>query len=166
MVNTMKLEKICLSLCLALALPLTYSIGVNAESLLQKGSQAVMLIGQSDATGVVLLKDFSRVMPNGTTQSVIFPPNTVFIVTHMIWAFAATNTGLNGAAELQIGSYYFDKVTLANGANGDVDNLPGGGIVFGEVPDTCSASVVNLATGLAIPGNLGIRVVGYLAPAQ
>jgi hypothetical protein len=161
----MKTWKICVPIFLALALMVSSTIGANAYSLLQKGSQAVMLIGISNSSGVVLLKNFQKVMPNGTLQSANFPRNTVFIATHIIWSFTATNSGLTGAAELRAGPYYSDKVTLSNGGTGDVDNISTG-IVFGDMPDDCSARVVNVADESTIPGYLGVRVVGYLAAAQ
>lgn len=160
----MKLQKFCLPLCLTLALLALCSSGIEAQSLLQKGSQAVMLQGQSDSSGILPLNNFVRVTPKGTIQQPNFPDNEVFIMTHTIWWFAATNTSFNGPVELRVGPYYAFKVDLSNGANGGLDNLPPG-IVFGQVPEGAAATVVNLADGSTMPGILTMNVVGYLAPA-
>lgn len=159
----MKLLKFCLPLCLALALMVICSSGTGAQSLLQKGSQAVLLRGQSDSSGILPLDNFVQVTPKGTINTAIFPDKQAFNMTHIIWWFAGTNTSFNGPVELRVGPYYAAKVNLSNGANGGLDNLPPG-IVFGHSPAGCSAIVVNLGDGSTIPGILTITVVGYLTP--
>jgi hypothetical protein len=159
----MKLRKFCLPLCLALALMVICSSGTEGQSLLQKGSQAVLLKGQSDSSGVLPLDNFMQITPKGTIQPTNFPNNQAFNMTHLIWYFAATNTQLTGPVELRVGPYYTAKMNLTSGANGGLDNIPPG-IVFGRVPEGCSAIVVNLANESTIPGILTITVVGYLTP--
>lgn len=159
----MKLRKFCLPLCLALAWMVICSSGTEAQSLLQKGSQAVMMKGQSDSSGILPLDNFWQITPKGTIQEARFPDNQAFNMTHVIWYFAATNTQFTGPVELRVGPYYAAKMNLTNGANGGQDNLPPG-IVFGQVPEGYSAIVVNLANESTIPGILTITAVGYLTP--
>jgi hypothetical protein len=159
----MKLRTFCLPVCLALAWMVICSSGTEAQSLLQKGSQAVMMKGQSDSSGILLLDDFWQITPKGTIQEAHFPDNQNFNLTHIIWYFAATNTEINGPVHLRVGPYYSIKMDLTNGANGGLDNISPG-IVFGHVPEGTSAKVVNLANEEIIPGILTITVVGYLTP--
>jgi len=159
----MKLRKFCLPLCLALAWMVICSSGTEAQSLLQKGSQAVLLKGLSDSSGVLPLNNFMQITPKGTLQPAVFPNNQAFNMTHLVWYFAATNTQFTGPVELQVGPYYAAKMNLTSGANGGLDNLPPG-IVFGQVPEGCAATVVNLANEAIIPGILTITTVGYLTP--
>jgi hypothetical protein len=159
----MKLRKFCLPVGLALALMVICSSGTKAQSLLQKGSQAVTMKGQSDSSGILLLDNFWQITPKGTIQEAHFPDNQYFNMTHTIWGFTATDTSFNGPVEMRVGPYYAAKGYLTNGTSGGVDNLPPG-IVFGQVPEGCSAQVVNLANEAIIPGILTITVVGYLTP--
>lgn len=158
----MKLRKFCLPVGLALALMVICSSGTKAQSLLQKGSQAVTMKGQSDSSGILPLDNFWQITPKGTIQETHFPDNQAFNLTHLSWYFAA-NTQFNGPVELRVGPYYAAKMNLTNGANGGLDNLPPG-IVFGHVPEGAAAKVVNLANGEIIPGILTITAIGYLTP--
>jgi hypothetical protein len=161
----MKLRMFCLPLCLALALMVLCSSGTEAQSLLQKGSQAITMKGQSDSSGILPLDNFVQITPKGTIQEVYFPENQNFNMTHIIWYFAASNTQFNGPVQLRVGPYYSHKMNLNNGANGGLDNIfPG--IVFGHVPEGASAYVVNLADETIIPGILTITAVGYLTPVR
>jgi hypothetical protein len=159
----MKLRTFCLPVCLALAWMVICSSGTEAQSLLQKGSQAVTMKGHSDSSGILPLDNFVQITPKGTTQPAHFPDNQAFNMTHIIWYFAATNTQFNGPVQLRVGPYYSHKMNLTKGANGGLDNIfPG--IVFGHVPEGAAAVVVNLANDEIILGILTITAVGYLTP--
>lgn len=159
----MKLRTFFLPLCLALALMVLCSNGTEAQSLLQKGSQAILMRGQSDSSGILLLDNFWQITPKGTIQEAHFPDNQNFNMTHVLWYFAATNTQFDGPVQLRVGPYYSYTMHLTKGVNGGLDNIfPG--IVFGHVPEGAAAVVVNLANGEIIPGILTMTAVGYLTP--
>jgi hypothetical protein len=165
MVKMMKLLKIYLPFCLALVLTVMLISGANADSLLQRGSQAVTLRGTSDSSGILPMDNFWAISPQGQLTQPDFGQTNVVVVTHVIWRFSATSA-VSVPAELRIGPYYSDKIALTDGIGGDFDNLGQAGIIVGNVPEGASASVFNLNTGETIPGLLTVQVVGYVAPAQ
>jgi hypothetical protein len=164
MVNLMKLIKIYLPFCVALVLTVMTCSGANADSLLQRGSQAVTLRGTSDASGILLMDNFWAISPQGQLSQPEFGSTHVVVVTHIIWRFSATSA-VSVPAELRIGPYYSAKTTLTNGSGGAFDNLTQAGITVANTPEGAAASVVDLNTGEIIPGVLTVQMLGYVTPA-
>jgi hypothetical protein len=160
----MKLRKICLPLCLALALTVLPGISTNAE-ILQKGSQAVDCTGTSDGTGIVYLDNLTRIMPNGTTQPMTIPDGQVLVITHVSWRISGAT--VMGPAELQIGPYYSSMTTISGGVASGLDNqAQGTGIVVAKGSSGNTARVVTLPDGDTETGTLFLRMVGYYASPQ
>jgi hypothetical protein len=158
--------KISIFSFLFLSLLTISTVNADIDSLLKRGNQAVLLYGESDSSGILPLVNSMRIMPNGSVIEKPFPPNTVFIMTHLIWRFSATDKTLNGPVKFNIGNYYSGKVILTAGVTGNQDNIAPGIVFVKDIPETLTASVVNLDSSTAIPGILGLRIVGYLASAQ
>lgn len=157
----MKPWKLRATLLLVLILVLTSAGGVPG-AILEKGNQLINLVnplvntGQFPFTGLYIRNTNGDAVPfTGTDQ--------VLVITKVLWTFTATDSSLNYTMQLNIGNYFRMSAKFTNGlASGSDGVIPGIPITnFNSNIYVCKQDDPDY---VPIPGNLSMRLVGYLAP--
>jgi hypothetical protein len=132
--------------------------------ILDSASQMVNLVGTSDASGIIPLTAFQRVMADGTLTSFAIPGNRVLLITKIMFRLAAGQTA--SSALFQIAPFYYvgagASTVNATSVSGDIDLESG--LPLGVWSDSFNAQVSIPGIGQAIPGTLACRIMGILVP--
>jgi hypothetical protein len=165
----MKLRKICTALILASLVMLAYT--PSAESgILNNASQIINLTGTSDSTGTLQFSDFRRVMPDGSTESFVIPPNRVLLVTKIYFLLSSSTTGANaylamGTADTSQPQFYSKSALVSGGLYYSLADIESG-FPLALWPGSFVTRVIDRSNSQALPGTLKCRIVGLLAPPE
>jgi hypothetical protein len=170
----MKFKQICLITGLIFTF-LVSATGPSSAGILDNASQIVNLTVSGDGVTVLPLSAVARVTPDGGIAPFDPGSNVVVVINKIMWKFKPVN-GQTNPIQLRLTaipfsgsgvSFYNKKSSVGgDGYAAENDNIAPGIPVAIHDPTAWGFYVVDLVSGQPISGNLGIRMVGFLAPAQ
>ena len=138
--------------------------GTAPAAILQKGSQVLNLVAPGSKDGDILFSELYIRKPDGTSTLFVQPPNTVLIITKILWNFTPSPT-VTGQVPVQfnLGDYYRMGAQINNDYCSGSD-----GFLPGVAATNMSARIFLEQSGdqthTPIPATLSMRLVGYTAP--
>ena len=154
---------------------LVSAAGLSGAGILDNASQIVNLAASGTGT-VVPLNTVARVTPDGGI--IPFDPgsNVVVVINKIMWKFKPDNPQITNPVQLRLTAIPFSPsgVSFYNKKSGvgsdgyafENDNIAPGIPVAIQDATKWGFFVVDLVTNQPIPGNLGVRMVGFLTPNQ
>jgi hypothetical protein len=154
---------------------LVSAAGLSSAGILDNASQIVNLTASGTGT-VVPLSTMGRVTPDGAI--IPFDPgsNVVVVINKIMWKFKPENPQIMNPVQLRLTKIPFldSNVSFYNkksGVGGDGyasedDNIAPGIPIAIQDATKWGFFVVDLVTNQPISGNLGVRMVGFLTPAE
>ncbi len=157
----MKPWKLKGALLLAVILVLAYAAATTG-AILQTGGQLINLVSPTGNSGLFAFKDMLMKDINGNPVPFSIPAGQVLVITRVGWNLTANNSSLTETVQLTVGNYWRVGARMTNGfaSAGDVVNP---GIAVTESAASIYVSDLNNIQTF-IPGDLSLRIVGYLAP--
>lgn len=171
----MKFKQICLITGLMLTF-LVSAAGLSGAGILDNASQIVNLTVSGNGVTVLPLSTVAKVTADGGI--IPFDPgsNVVVVINKIMWKFKPDNAQLTNPIQLRLtaipfsgsGVSFYNKMSGvgSDGYASENDNIAPGIPIAIEDASKWGFFVVDLVSGQPISGNLGIRMVGFLAPAQ
>jgi hypothetical protein len=138
-------------------------------ALVKNPKQPIILVGGfgSDTSGILPFSSLVQIKSDGTTVPFVLPPNQDLIITYFHYNHKAVEMSLTTNVDMRMGPFFSRSLMMSNGGSAFIETFdPGFRISLMGLSDPRYNFfyTVNLKTGSIIPGTIGVRLVGYLAP--
>ena len=164
----MKTWKIFPVICLAVIISWVLVPGASG-ALLTSDKQEVSLtlaFDPNNTTGIVSFSKLNKIKPDGSQEPFVLPAGKAIVITFINFSLKANETSLTANTDLRMGPFYARTMVMSNGNTGYTETFDPGILIsstgFSD-PRYNFFHAINLKDDTIIPGQIQVRIVGYLA---